>query len=151
MLIKPFGLTGGGGLGCVVGCWNGSKNLPDGGWKSGGAAGGPNGSRGDWSPNDRGRGGDGEDDKLEWSLFNYHYYGKIHSWWSWGFFISLLTMSFFPTYSSFNKEPRTGFSASNIEMSSKTTSSGFCLLIIFLLIGSSFCLKLTLLIQPFVT
>ena len=81
MLIKPFGLTGGGGLGCVVGCWNGSKNLPDGGWKSGGAAGGPNGSRGDWSPNDRGRGGDGEDDKLEWSLFNYHYYFSIFFWW----------------------------------------------------------------------
>ena len=47
-------------------------------------------------------------------------------------------MSFFPTSSSFNKEPTIGFSASNVEISSKTSSSGFCLFIIFLRIGSSF-------------
>ena len=64
------------------------------------------------------------------------------------FFISLLARSFFPTSSSFSKEPTIGFLASNVEISSKTSSTGFCLLIIFLLIGSSFCLKLTLLIYP---
>ena len=50
------------------------------------------------------------------------------------FFISSRAMSFFPTSSSFNKEPPIGFSASNVEMSLKSSSSGFCLLIIFLLL-----------------
>ena len=62
------------------------------------------------------------------------------------FFKSSLATSFFPTSGSFSKEPTTGFSASNVEISSKTSSIGFCLLRIFLLIGSSFCLKLALLI-----
>ena len=47
------------------------------------------------------------------------------------FFISSLAISFFPTSSSFNKEPTIGFSAPNVEISSETISSGFCLLIIF--------------------
>ena len=50
------------------------------------------------------------------------------------FFISSRAMPFFPTSSSFNKEPPIGFSASNVEMSLKSSSSGFCLLIIFLLL-----------------
>ena len=33
------------------------------------------------------------------------------------FLISSLAMDFFPTSSSFNKEPTIGFSASNVEMS----------------------------------
>ena len=52
-----------------------------------------------------------------------------------------LAISFLPTASSLNKEPTIGFLASNVEMSSKTNSSGFSLLAIILLIGSSFCLK----------
>ena len=67
------------------------------------------------------------------------------------FFISSLAMSFFPTSSSFSSDPTIGFSSSNVETSSKTSSSGFCLLKIFLLIGSNFCLKLALLIISFVT
>ena len=46
MPIKPFGLGGGGGLGCAVGRWNGSRNLPDDGGENGGSVGGPNGVRG---------------------------------------------------------------------------------------------------------
>ena len=67
------------------------------------------------------------------------------------FFISSLAMSFFPTSSSFSSDPTIGFSSSNVESSSKTSSSGFYLLKIFLLIGSNFCLKLALLILSFVT
>ena len=65
MPIKPFGLSGGGALGCAVGRWNGSKNLLVGGGKNGGAGGGPNGGRGGWGPNDGGRGGDGGGGKLK--------------------------------------------------------------------------------------
>ena len=39
-----------------------------------------------------------------------------------------------------------GFSASKVDISSKTSSSGFCFLKIFFFLGSSFCLKLTLVI-----
>ena len=46
MPIKPFGLGGGGGLGCAVVRWNGSRNLPDDGGENGGSVGGPNGVRG---------------------------------------------------------------------------------------------------------
>ena len=67
------------------------------------------------------------------------------------FFISSLAISFFPISIPFNKEQTIGFSATNVEVSSKASSNGFYLLIIFLLIGSSFCLKLALLILPFVT
>ena len=62
-----------------------------------------------------------------------------------------LAISFLPTVSSLNKKSTIGFLASNVEMSSKTNSSGFCLLAIILLIGSSFCLKFALLILSFVT
>ena len=41
------------------------------------------------------------------------------------FFISSLATCFLPTSSSFSKEPTIGFSASNVEMSSKTSSRGF--------------------------
>ena len=53
------------------------------------------------------------------------------------FFISSLATSFLPTSSSFSKEPTVGFSASNVEISSKTTSSGFCLLKIFCLLAQA--------------
>ena len=43
------------------------------------------------------------------------------------FFISSFAMSFFPTFSFFNKEPTIVFSASNIAISSKTSSKGFIL------------------------
>ena len=52
MPIKPFSLSGGGGIGCVVGRWNGSRNLPDGGGKNGDAGGGPNSGHGVWSLHD---------------------------------------------------------------------------------------------------
>ena len=67
------------------------------------------------------------------------------------FYLSSLAISFFPMSSSFNKETTTGFSASNVEISSETSSTGFYLLRTFLLIGSSFCLKLALLIRSLVT
>ena len=44
------------------------------------------------------------------------------------FLISLLAISFFPTSSSLSKEPIVGFSTSNVEISPKTNSSGYCLL-----------------------
>ena len=50
MSIKSFGLSGGGGLGCGVGRWNGSRNLPNDSEKIGGAGGGPNGGYGGWGP-----------------------------------------------------------------------------------------------------
>ena len=65
--------------------------------------------------------------------------------------IRSLDKFFFPTSSSLRREPTIGFSASNVEMSSKTSSKGFCLLRIFSLIGSSFCRKLALLILSLVT
>ena len=66
MPIKPFGLDGSGGLGCAVGRWNGSRNLPDEGGENGGAGRGPNDVRGGWSLNDGSLGGDGRDgDKLK--------------------------------------------------------------------------------------
>ena len=61
----------------------------------------------------------------------------------------LLATSFLPTSRCFSKEPKIGFSASNFEISSKRSSSGFYILLMFL--GSSFCLNLALLILPFVT
>ena len=67
MPIKPFGLSGGVRLGCAVGCWNGSRNFPDGGGQNGVAGEGPNCGRGGWGPDDGGRGGDGGGHKLKWS------------------------------------------------------------------------------------
>ena len=51
-----------------------------------------------------------------------------------------------PLSSSLSKDPTIGFSASKVDISSNISSSGFCLLKIFLFIGSSICLKLALLI-----
>ena len=67
------------------------------------------------------------------------------------FFTISLATSFLRTSGSFSKEPTTGFPAPNVDMSSKTSSKGFCFLSIVLLIRSSFCLKLVLLIQSPVT
>ena len=112
MPIKPFGLSGGGGLGSAVG-WNGSKNLADGGGKNGGAGGGPNGGRGGWDSNDGGPGGDSGGDKLKLSLssfgsglfFNFSNLFLMTKCTPGGldaFFISSLVMSFLPTSISFN-------------------------------------------------
>ena len=60
--------------------------------------------------------------------------------------IKSLSVCFLFKSISLSKDPTIGFSASNVETSSKTTSRGFCLFKIFLLIGSSFCLKLASLI-----
>ena len=54
------------------------------------------------------------------------------------FFISSLATSFLPTSSSFSKEPTIGFSASNVEISSKTSSSGFVFLKYFCLLDQAF-------------
>ena len=159
MPVKPFSLSGGGGPACTVGYWNGSTNLLDGGGKNGGAGGDPNGGLGGWEPNYGGRGGDGGGDKLKLSSSSF---GSglflIFFWWQNPllvalvlFLISSLAMSFFPASSSFSSDLTIGFLASNVEISSKTSSSGFCVLKIFLLIGSNFCLKLALLILSFFT
>ena len=66
-------------------------------------------------------------------------------------FIKSLSGPFFFKSISLNRLPTTGFSESKVEMSSKTSSRGFCLLIMFLLMGSSFCLKLASLILSLVT
>ena len=66
-------------------------------------------------------------------------------------FIRSLAKTFFPTSSSLSRAPTIGFSESKVKISSKTSSRGFCHLKIFLLIGSSFCRKLALLILSFVT
>ena len=55
------------------------------------------------------------------------------------YLIRSLDKFFFPKSSSLRREPTIGFSASNVEISSKTSSKRFCLLRIFLFIGSSFC------------
>ena len=66
-------------------------------------------------------------------------------------FIRWLAKTFFPASSSLSREPTIEFSESKVKISSKTSSRGFCHLEIFLLIGSSFCRKLALLILSFVT
>ena len=87
---------------------------------------------------------------LFFSQFNLFLKGNVKSRWSWGLFYQSLAKSFLPTSNSLSKEPTIGVSASNVIIFSKTSSSGFCLLMIFLLIGSSFYLKITLLILSFV-
>ena len=67
------------------------------------------------------------------------------------FFIRSLVLSLLLTLSCLSGVPTIGFLASNVETSSKTSLIGFFLLIIFLAIGSSFCLKLALLILSAVT
>ena len=130
MPIKSFGLIGGGGLGCAVGCWNGSRNLPDGGGKNGDVDGGPNGGCGGWDPNDGDRGGDGGGNKLKLSLSsfgsglflnfsNLFLQAKSTSGGLGAFLISSPAMYFFPTSSSSSSSPTIGFSASNVEISSK--------------------------------
>ena len=95
-----------------------------------------------WGPNDGGRDGDGGGIKLKLSLpsfvsglaFNFSnlfLMAKSTPGGLGAFFISSRAMLFFPTSSSFNKEPTIGCSLSNNEMSSKINSSGFCLLIIY--------------------
>ena len=113
MPIKHFGLSGSGGLGSAIGFWNGSKNLADGGGKSGGAGWGPNGGRGGWDADDGGLGGDSGGDKVKLSLtssgfglfFNFSSLFLMTKCTAGGFdvfFISSQVMSFFPTSISFN-------------------------------------------------
>ena len=65
MPIKPFSLSGGGGLGSAVGRWNGSRNLPDGDGSNGTVGGIPDGGR----CGNEGNGGGGERLKLLLSSF----------------------------------------------------------------------------------
>ena len=65
--------------------------------------------------------------------------------------IKSLSDCFFFLSISLRRLPTTGFSASNVEMSSNTSSKGFYFLKIFLLIGSTFCLKLASFILSLVT
>ena len=55
---------------------------------------------------------------------------------TWGFW--MLSVCFFFKSISLSKDRTIRFSASNVDISSETSSGGFCLVIIFLLIGSSF-------------
>ena len=80
-----------------------------------------------------------------------YFWAIVYTWRSRCFLISSLARSFFPTSMCLRSEPTIGFSASNVDTASKTNSRGFCLLIIFLLIGCNFCQKLALLILSFVT
>ena len=66
-------------------------------------------------------------------------------------FIKSLSVCFLFKSISLSNEPTIGFSASKVEMSSKTSSKGFCLLSIYLLIRSNFCLKLASFILSLVT
>ena len=67
------------------------------------------------------------------------------------FLVKSLSVPFLKKSSSLSKESTMGFSASNVETSSNTSSKGFRLQRIFLLIASNFCLKLALLMQSLVT
>ena len=88
---------------------------------------------------------------LSLDLFNRSLIAKSWSGGPGTCFIRWLAKTFFPTSRSLSREPTIGFSASKVEISSKTTYRGFCRLKIFLLIRSSFCWKLALLILSFVT
>ena len=66
-------------------------------------------------------------------------------------FIKSLSVCFLFKSISLSNEPTIGFSASKVEMSSKTSSKGFCLLSVYLLIRSNFCLKLASFILSLVT
>ena len=67
------------------------------------------------------------------------------------FLINSLARSFFPVSSFWSKDPTTGVWTSKVEMSSNTSSSGFCHRKIILAIGSNFCVKLALLSLSCVT
>ena len=111
------------------GCWEGIFG--------GGGCGG-----GCYEENDGGESGDGSGERLlsllslsnsslSFNLFNLFLMTKSVPGGPGAFFISSLATSFLSTSSSFSKEPTVGFSASNFEISSKTSSSRFCLLKIF--------------------
>ena len=85
---------------------------------------------------------------LSLDLFNQFLIAKSWSGGPGTCFIRSLAKTF-PTSSSLSREPTIGFSASKVEISSKTSSKGFCRLKIFLLIRSSFWWKLALLILFF--
>ena len=147
-LPKEFWSRSGGG-------WNELKTN-GGGWKGGGG--------GIIGPGPRGEGNAGNDGGgeilllllfvgfcLSLNLFNQSLRAKSCHGGPGAGFIRLLAKTFFPTSSSLSREPTIVFSASKVEISSKASSNGLCLLKIFLLIGASFCQKLALIILSLVT
>ena len=131
-LVEEGGSSGGDGK------LKGKEN--DGGGGGGGGGGGKKGGGG---------GGVGGGEALLFlssNLFNLFLMAKSTPGGPGTFFTRSPAVSFFPPSSSLSRDPTIGFSTSKVDISSKTSSSGFCLLKIFFFIGSSFCLKLALLI-----
>ena len=83
---------------------------------------------------------------LSFNLFNLFLMTRSTPGGPGSFFTRSPAVSVFLPSSSLSKDPTIGFSASKVNISSKTSSIGFCLLKIFFFIGSSFYLKLALLI-----
>ena len=88
---------------------------------------------------------------LSFNLFNLFLIAKSTPGGPGSFFTRSPAVSFFYPSSSLSKDPYIGFSAWKVDISPKTSSNGFCLVKIFFFIGSSFCLKLALLILSLVT
>ena len=65
--------------------------------------------------------------------------------------IKSLSVCFLFKSISLSRNPTIAFSASKVDMSSNTSSRGFCLLKMFLLIGSNFYLKLASFVLSLVT
>ena len=151
--------------------WVGKRKLEDGGGNGscggkswligGGGAGGGDGKRKDDGGGDSGGGGgkkggsSGVGGKevllfLSFNLFNLFLIAKSTLGGPGTFFTRSPVISFLLPSSSLSKDPTIEFSASKVDISSKTSSSGFCLFKILFFIGSSFCLKPALLILPLV-
>ena len=63
--------------------------------------------------------------------------GKIHSWWSWCFFNKLVQYPFYQHLALLAVTQQLDVQHQTLKFPQKTSSSGFCLLKIFLLIGSN--------------
>ena len=121
----------------ALGGWKGEKVCGGGGkngcWRV--IVGGAGRGSGCCEKNDGGEGGNGDSERfllllsllnlcLFFNLFNVFLMTKSTPDGPGAFFISSLATCFLPTSSSFSKEPTIGFSASNVEMFSKTSSRG---------------------------
>ena len=88
---------------------------------------------------------------LSFNLFNLFLMVKSTPGGPGAFFTRSPAISFLPPSSFLSKDPTSGFSTSKVDISSKGSSGGFCLLKIFFFIGSRFCIKLALLILSLVS
>lgn len=101
----------------------------------------------------KGGGGDGGGEVFFFSfnVFNIILMAKSSPGGPGAFLTRSLAIRFLLRSVSLSMDPTIGFSASKVDMSLKTSSSGFCLLKILLFIGSRFRLKLALLILSLIT